>query len=136
MRWLAALLAFVAFSGIAYGQTSSVATEDVIRRVITSGGYDGITDKLLSRMGDVVAVQITRIVADKDLTDPEIDGALAAIHLAFSDPKLVPESSDRTPRSALFVLRYLNLSAHDPAVRARVEETKAFVNRAASNEKN
>lgn len=136
MRWLTALLAFVALSGVACGQTPTVATEDVIRRVITSGGYDGITDKLLSRMGDAVAVQITRIVAGNDLTDNEIDGALAAIHLAFSDPKLVPESSDRTPRATLFVLRYLNLSAHDPAVRARVEETKAFVNRAASNERN
>jgi hypothetical protein len=138
MRWVAALVAFAVLPGIAYSQTSTVATEeeDVVRRVITSGGYDGFADKALSRMGDAVAVQVARIVAGRDVTDQEIDGVLLVIHLAFSDSKLVLEPSDRTPRATLFVLRYLNLLARDPAVRARVEETRMFVNRTASTEKN
>ena len=106
MRWVAALVVFVVLSGTAYSQSPTVATqeEDVVRRVITSGGYDGFADKALSRMGDPVAVQVTKVVAGRELTEQEIDGVLLAIHLAFSDSKLVIEPSDRTPRATLFVL--------------------------------
>lgn len=91
--------------------------------------YTGIWDKLLSRIGDAGAVAVTKVVGGKDLTPEEVNRILAVIWKSFGAPRIVQNAADRRPRTALFVLKYLDSLDLSPELKARVAQTRAFVER-------
>jgi hypothetical protein len=124
MKILLLGVALVAFYGPSCSQSATPASDQTIRQVIDVGGYSGETDKELSQMGDAAAIRVVKILGGKEISAHEADGVLIILQLAFSDPKLVANGSDRTPQAALFVLRYLALVATDPSLKKRIEETR------------
>jgi len=94
---------------------------------IASGAIDGITDKQLSRAGDASAVAITKVVAARRLSDNEVGSVLAIIHLSFSRPSIVEDAADREPRTALFVLQYLDQSTSSTALKRQIASEVNYV---------
>jgi hypothetical protein len=113
-------------SSAAYGQTGS-DPEHVIKRMFDTASYEGHDQKVIGRLGDVGAVLVTKILAGRDLTQQTIDTALVVIEGSFADPNFVEAASDRQPRTALLLLRYLGLSTSDPVVKKRIADTVKYV---------
>jgi hypothetical protein len=101
--------------------------EETVRRVIQLGGISGWDDKELGRMGDAAAVDVAKFVGGDNLSEQQAGSVLAVLQLAFSSPKLVATPSDREPRAALFVLRYLEATAANAAVKQRVAEARSLI---------
>ena len=100
----------------------------MIANMIRTGGYPGSIAKALDRMGDAAAVTVTRILGGTaNLPVDQVDTVLAVIHLAFAAPQLVDEVSDREPRTALFLLRYLDLSTNDAGLKGRIAAEAQYV---------
>jgi hypothetical protein len=127
MKVLLMLLTIGILTASAPPQAIDAGSTQMVTNIIETGGYSGIADKQLSRMGDSAAVEVARVIAGRSVTAHEVDGILTVLHLAFSNPKLVETTSDRTPRVALFVLQYLTLVATDANVKARISETKTYM---------
>lgn len=122
---LAVCLGFI-LSSVAYSQ----AVNDpglIIRRMIDTGFFEGHDQKVIGRMGDAGAVLVTKILAGRDLTPNTIDNALVVIEGSFADPSFVETAHDRQPRTALLVLRYLDLSTNDAALKKRITDTVKYV---------
>lgn len=101
--------------------------EDVIRRIIASGGYEGHDVKIIGPMGDAAAVTVTKILAGKTPSASEIDSSLIILNIAFADPSMVEIASDRKPRAALFVLQAFDHSVRDAALKKRISETREYI---------
>lgn len=101
--------------------------EQIARSIISSGGYNGVQEKALSKLGDAAAVAITKVLAETDPSSSNIDSALSVIHLAFAAPQLIEGPSDRQPTTTLFVLKYLALATTDVRVKQRLAETRQYV---------
>src|ERR1700730_4329011 len=101
--------------------------EHVIRRIVDSGISDGHDQKVIGTMGDAAAVVVTKILAGRNLTALNIDGALVVFESSFAYPHFVSIVADREPRTTLFVLRCLDSSTSDPALKKRIEEAKVYV---------
>jgi hypothetical protein len=56
------------------------------------------------------------------VTMKEIGTLLDIIDLSFVDPKFFKVSADRLPRTALFVLRYLDLSTQNAGIKKKIDE--------------
>jgi len=96
--------------------------------MLASGTVDGHADKLLSHLGDAAAVAVAKVLAGRSgFSASEAENILTVIHLAFSAPHLVDIQPDKEPRTALFVLEYLTLTAGDTATRVRIEQERKFV---------
>ena len=113
----------------AWGQTANEGdAQDMIANMIRTGGYSGFVDKELGRMGDAAAVAVTKVLGGTaNLPVDQVDTILTVIHLAFAAPQLVEVVSDREPRTALLVLRYLDLSTSDVALKGRIAEEARHV---------
>lgn len=124
----AALVVSIALilSSIAYAQTRTNA-EQVIKGMFDTGMFDGHDSKVLGQLGDTGAVVVTKILAGRHLTPKIIDMSLVVIASSFSDPSFVKTPADREPRTAMLLLRYLDLSTSDPALRKRVADTTKYV---------
>jgi hypothetical protein len=92
---------------------------------------EGPTEKVLSRSGDSAAVAITKIIGGRDLTANEIDRTLLVLNRSFAAPRIIENESDRQPRTALFVLKYLSSLPVTPELKQRIAETRTFVERSA-----
>jgi hypothetical protein len=101
--------------------------EHVIRRIIDTGFLEGHDQKVIGHLGDAGAVLVTKILAGRDLTSGIIDNALIVIGGSFADPSFVDAAGDRQPRTALLLLRYLDLSTSDAALKKRIEDTAKYV---------
>lgn len=113
-------------SGVAYGQAGN-DPEHVIKRMFDTASFEGHDQKVIGRLGDAGAVLVTKILAGRDLTSQTIDTALVVIGGSFADPSMVETASDRQPRTALLLLRYLDLSASDTDVKKRIADTLKYV---------
>jgi|SRR5579872_2833315 len=112
--------------GVVHGQAIPSA-EQVIRREVETGIFDGHDSKVLGNTGDAAAVLVTKIFAGREFTPANIDATLTVLRSSFADPSLVRIADDRQPKTALFVLRYLDNSANDPALKKSIKETREFI---------
>ncbi len=119
---LAALVCLARPTPIASQQTATL--EDIIRRNIDRGWFEGHDTKVIAGTGDAAAVVITKILAGRDLTAQQIDNTLAVLNDAFGG---VESGPDAEPRTALFVLRALDLSTNDPQLRGRIAQTRKYI---------
>lgn len=116
----------VALSSVAYSQTGN-DPEYIIRRMIDTSFFEGHDQKVIGRLGDAGAVLVTKVLAGRDLTTRAIDNALMVIVDSFTDPSFVETVGDRQPRTALLVLRYLDLSTRDAALKKGIADTGRYV---------
>jgi hypothetical protein len=126
VRLTFAIFLALLLSGSAYGQTGN-DPEHVIRQVIDSGFLDGHDRKVLGRLGDAGAVLVTKILAGREPTPGAIGGALLIIVESFADPSFVESAPDREPRTALLVLRYLDLSTNDLELKNHIVDTRKYI---------
>jgi hypothetical protein len=115
------------FTGAAVGQQPEHTLQQTIEIFVFGGFNDGWGDKQMRRAGDSTAVALTKVVSDRVLNHDQIEDALYILDMAFSDPSLIESPSDRDPKTALFVLRYLDFSTNDAALKARIEQTRKHV---------
>jgi hypothetical protein len=104
-----------------------ISPEQEIARFIGSGTYEGHDVKIIGRMGDAAAVAVTKVFGEKELRPDDIDRILMVVHISFAAPRVVENESDRQPRTTLFLLRYLDRSTTDPALKRRIAETREYV---------
>jgi len=119
---LAALVCLAHPTPLASQQTATL--EHIIRRNIDQGMFDGHDTKVIGGIGDPAAVVITKVLAGRDLTTQQIDIALLVLNQAFGSIEYGP---DAEPRTALFVLRALDLSTNDPQLRGRIAQTRKYI---------
>jgi hypothetical protein len=125
---LTLIIVFLALSGAANCQTASNPSADqVVKRIIYSGMSEGWDNRVIGGMGDGAAVTVTRVVAGRKLTTSEMDGVLTVLGIAFADPSMVAVEADRQPKTALFVLEYLDCSSNDPALKKRIADERKYV---------
>lgn len=110
----------------AHGQAGN-DPEHVVREIIASGFIDGHDQKVIGQLGDAGAVLLTKILGGRGLTPRIIGGALDVITESFADPRLVQAERDKQPRATLLVLKYLDLSTNDVALKKHVAETRRYV---------
>jgi hypothetical protein len=99
----------------------------VIARIIDSGLFEGHDQKVIGWLGDAAAVIVTKHLSQRHLSQTDIDGTLIVLTGAFADPSFVRNEADREPRTTLLVLRYLELSTHDSKLKARIADTKKYI---------
>jgi hypothetical protein len=121
------LLAFMALVGAAVAPQPEPTLQQTIEKFIYGGFREGFGNKQIRRGGDSSAVAVTKVVSDRVLNDDQIEDALYILDMAFSDPGLIESPPDWDPKTALFVLRYLDLSTHDAALKAKIEQTRKHV---------
>src|ERR1700687_1251673 len=119
MRLMRAICAALVLSSLTYSQGISDA-ERVIRRIVDSGLLDGHDQKLIGPLGDAGAVLVIKTLAGRNLTSNTIDNALTVIDGSFADPTHVEALADKQPRAVLLLLRYLELSTNDSALKKRI----------------
>ena len=127
IKVLVATFALIASAALVGMRASESQGEQTVRRVIQSGGISGWDDKELGKMSDAAAVNIATVVGGSDLSEKQTESVLAVLQLAFSAPRLVTNLPDREPRVALFVLRYLEVTTRNAALRQQVTETKTRI---------
>jgi hypothetical protein len=126
MKTTSALCVCLLLIGLGEGQTVA-RPEDIISRMIETGVLDGHDQMVIGRLGDGGAVLVTKVLGDRDLTSSTIDNTLIVIGRLFADPTFVEPAADRQPKTALLILKYLDLSAKDPALRKRIADTEKYV---------
>jgi hypothetical protein len=109
----------------ASNQTSEL--QNTIRRMITTGSYEGHDSKVIGASGDEAAIVMAAYIEDKDLTTPDIDMMLTILRQAFADPSQIAEVSNRNPEVARLLLRYFGLVTKDPALKLRITEAREYI---------
>ncbi len=119
------IVSFLCLVPVATGQPQGTLTaEDVIRRMIYQGITEGHDDILVGGTGDVAAVMVTKVVGGNTLSPSQIDIVLAVLNMAFVDETPGPNAE---PRTALFVLRQLDLSTNNEQLRGRIAQTRKYI---------
>lgn len=118
------VLALVAASSVSEAQMPPGYPEERISAFLRTGVYDGHMRKMLMLLGDQGAVAIARVISADPLSDLHLDSILLLLRDSFSDVSLIQEPSNREPRVALLVLRYLECSTQDPGLKRKIEETR------------
>ena len=121
MRSLFASFALVLVPASISSQTLS--PEQVIRRIIETGTFEGQDQKIIGGMGDAAAIVVTRVLAGRAVGTAEIDSVLVVLDSCFADPSMVT-AADREPRTALFVLRSMDSSTTDTKLKQRIADTR------------
>src|ERR1700704_208883 len=119
---LATLVCLAHPTRMASQQTATL--EHIIRKNIDQGMLEGHDTKVIAGIGDPAAVVITKVLAGRDLTTQQIDITLVVLNEAFGSIEYGP---DAEPRTALFVLRALDLSTNDPQLRGRIAQTRKYI---------
>jgi hypothetical protein len=127
MNGLMSVCVWILLGQAVSGQTPERATRQSIEAILRSEMWDGHVTKELRRTGDSTAVQITKIISDKGLGNLEIETVLDMLDASFSDPSSIEAVPDREPRTTLFVLRYLDCSTQDAALKRKVAETRRHI---------
>ena len=99
--------------------------EEAVVRIINSGLLEGHDQKLIGGIGDAAAVTVTKVVSGRDLSPAQIERVLIILNMAFGG---IGSGSDREPKTALFVLRALELSTNDASLKSRIEQTRRYIN--------
>jgi|SRR5579885_596036 hypothetical protein len=119
---ISALLA--ATLGMAQVPPKIATPEQRIETILDTGMYEGHDQKIIGGLGDKAAVMLTRVVGERSLSSKQIDSLLLILNWAFSG---VRNSAESQPRTALFVLRYLDLQAPNAKTRADISKTRKFI---------
>ncbi len=98
--------------------------EETISRIIDLGMLDGHDNKVIGGTGDAAAVTITKVVSGRSLSPDQIDRVLIVLNMAFGG---VTSGPDAEPKTALFVLRELDLSTNDAQLQGRIAQTRKYV---------
>ena len=122
-RVLLAACFFLAVSAPSRSQKSSTP-EEIISRIIDAGFLEGYYDKVIGGSGDAAAVTVTKVVRGRSLSPDQIDRVLIVLNMAFGS---VTPGADAEPKTALFVLRELDLSTSDAQLRGRIAQTRKYV---------
>jgi len=88
---------------------------------------EGHDQKVIGELGDASAVLITKILSDRNLTSQTIDNVLVVLGGSFADPAHLAIASDREPRTALLLLRYLDISTSDVGLKRRIADTRKYI---------
>lgn len=121
-------LACFAFSWVAYSQQMpGNDPEQVVRRILDTGLYEGHDNKVIGSLGDAAAVVVTKVASARTLTDSQIEAVLLVLRSAFSDIHSISNVADREPRTALFVLKSLHSSTDNPALWGKIDATSTFI---------
>jgi hypothetical protein len=118
-----AIVLSILISTCSWGQTNT-DFEEAIARIINTGLLEGHDQKVIGGKGDTAAVIVTKVVGDRKLTTSQADIILIVLNSAFGGIQAGP---DREPRTALFVLRYLESSTQDPGLLQRIEKTRKYI---------
>jgi hypothetical protein len=94
---------------------------------VIGGFFEGRGIKEMRRAGDSTAVVLTRVLSDHELNKTQIESSIYILNAAFSEPSLIDNASDREPRTALFILRYLDLCTQDSALKAQIVEARKHI---------
>jgi hypothetical protein len=116
----------IVVSATVHGQAGN-DPEHVIREIVDTGFIDGHSQKVIGPLGDSGAVFLTRVLGGRDLTPKAIDDALEVITESFADPRLIQAASDKEPRTAMLVLKYLDLSTDNVGLKRHVANTRKYV---------
>jgi hypothetical protein len=126
MRLTLAIVLSLILSTFVSGQAGN-DPEQVIRHIINTGFIEGHDQKVIGNLGDAGAVLVTKILAGRDLTPNTIGSAVIVIEDSFADPSFVEAAADREPRTALLVLRYLDLSTSDAELKKHIGDTRRYI---------
>jgi len=126
MKVFFAIVVCSLFYGIAGTQTGN-DPQRVIERMIDQGSLEGHDQKVLGTTGDAAAVLLTKVLAGKPLSTSQIDTSLLILNMAFADPRMVENASDRQPRTALFVLQAFDGLSQEASLRQRIAETRTYI---------
>ena len=121
------LVIFFALILSTLGNAQAGDPERVIRRIVDDGILEGHDQKVIGELGDASAVLITKILSDRDLTSQTIDNVLVVLGRSFADPTSLAIASDRKPRTALLLLRYLDISTSDAGLKGRIAHTRKYI---------
>ncbi|HET6842577.1 MAG TPA: hypothetical protein VFK06_12975 [Candidatus Angelobacter sp.] len=133
MRLLLAAFICFCWAGAACGQNGNsdsptpLTSEEMIRQMIELRSVEGQMQKRIGNMGDAAAVVVTRILAGDKPWPLDIDMVLTVLDLSFADPSAVATVADRQPRTTLLVMQYLDFWAKDPALKARIAESRRYI---------
>ena len=100
------------------------AEHSVRNMLMHPGGYYGTDVKALSPLGDASAVAVTKVLGGNGVSPEQINQVLLILTLSFQAPQGIENVADRQPRTTLFLLNYLECSTSNPAVRAKITETR------------
>jgi hypothetical protein len=127
---LACVAAFCLSPSASWAQMN---VEETVQRAMTIGqdgmymAYDGHFVKWLPRFGDASAVALTKLLADKPITDTDIPAILIILHDSYGSPSIIEDATERQPRTTLYLLRSLSQVTKDPKNIARIEQATVFV---------
>lgn len=122
--------AFCLSPSMAWAQTNA---EETVRTALTKDehgmyrAYDSMFVKWLPRFGDASAVALTKLLADKPIADADIQAILVVVRDSYDSPQNVEDSTERQPRTTLYLLRSLSQATRDPKVVASIDGTTAYV---------
>jgi hypothetical protein len=133
----ACLVAFACATTICLGPSVSWAqtnAEKTVQTAMTKGedgmysAYDGHFVKWLPHFGDASAVALTKILADKPITDTDIPAILIVVRDSYDSLISIENAADRKPRTTLFVLSSLSHATTDPETIKKIADTRAYIN--------
>lgn len=125
MKFLSRLLLVSALAGSVVCQ--SVSTEELIRRIIDQGEIEGRMVGRIGPIGDSAAVTVIKILGGRNLTPTQVERILLVLNISFADLRSVEHEVDRQPRAALFLLKSLDASVRDSALKKKIDDTRRFV---------
>ncbi len=133
MRLLCALVLMTSLP-LSFGQGPEEAdsAEHIVNTIMSrsaDGTYTSWDEKDLNKLGDAAAVALTKVIGGKALSPSEIRQALLVISLSFDAPRLIATDSNKSPRSALFVLQYLKHLPLDPGLTEKIEQAEMSLKR-------
>ena len=114
-------------SSISRAQANQEETVQRALQIARNGAYTGSQEKLLGRLGDASAVELTKLLADKSLDDAEIQSILLVIRQSYNFPDGIEDAANRKPRATLYLLHSLSWLAKEPKIRSSIEATTAYV---------
>ena len=126
MKYFVILVATFMFTAVSWCQTAA-SSEQLIKRMISSGVLEGHDQKVIGRMGDAAAVAVTKVLGERIPSPSEIESILIILNMSFADPTFVETPSDREPRTALFILQYFDSSTKDLDLKKKISETRRYI---------
>ncbi len=133
MRLLMAFFCVFALCELAYSQASNRRSEQMpsleqtIDTAVYRGLWEGFAEKQWRRSGDAVAVALTKVISEKPLDRGQVETVLDILRSSFYDLSQVSSIPDRQPETTLFVLRYLDCSTQDRALKLKIAETRRHI---------
>jgi hypothetical protein len=117
-------------------QESGEAPEQIVDLALSPKStviYTGWMRKQLAPLGDAAAVAITKELAGKRPQADIVDRVLLIIEFAFDSTETIANQADQKPKTALFVLAFLNQQALSTDQRKNLHELRMKLKTLASD---